>query len=609
MVIYQKRLVSSIHAIRKSLENRVRAIRNDAVAEDLPEEVQRLVPRYSTEPETLTGAERSRVERALETVTITLDRNQVDEELKRVEALWRQAKRIETDSKAELLREFVDGILEEDPEEKVLVFTEYTDTLEYLRDGILADHDVAQIYGDLDQGRRRREQEKFEEEANVMLATDAAQEGLDLQFAHIMVNYDLPWNPIRIDQRMGRLHRYGQEHTVEIKNLFFDDTRESEILELLLEKTDQIESDLGMRSDVLSRILEEIDLDGAIMAAIAEDRASEEVIGDIEATIEERKEAIRTVEDQFLIRDRFDLSEEDQEIVDVIERSQDGEVSESDVRGLVRESFEEFDGTVAGVRLGPARAEGDVFRLNVPDVLSGDRVAGQYQRVTFSKEVAMEEEDVEFVSLDHPLVQSLVDICLDESRVPGELTAKVATNDEEAPGILFNYRLGYVSGAGEAVTEKFVRLYVDSKGNVTTDVPEFESTLSPEEATSHKSIWHLASVAKELHRTAEMGAWTEVESFAEEAREEREREGNIKRRHTERYFEERIGEWRERLETYRQQAEEGEDMSVSIGNAESELEKSRRERDRELDRLEEERHVTPEEPELVTAAFVVSPDN
>jgi superfamily II DNA/RNA helicase len=136
-----------------------------------------------------------------------------------------------------------------------------------------------------------------------MLATDAAQEGFDLQFAHIVVNYDLPWNPIRIDQRMGRLHRYGQEHTVEIKNLFFDDTRESEILELLLEKTDQIESDLGMRSDVLSRILEEIDLDGAIMAAIAEDRASEEVIGDIEATIEERKEAIRTVEDQVLIRD------------------------------------------------------------------------------------------------------------------------------------------------------------------------------------------------------------------------------------------------------------------------------------------------------------------
>jgi len=86
------------------------------------------------------------------------------------------------------------------------------------------------VYGDLNQDRRRREMEKFEEEANIMLATDAAQEGLNLQFAHIMVNYDLPWNPIRIDQRMGRLHRYGQEHTVEIRNLFFKDTRERDSL-------------------------------------------------------------------------------------------------------------------------------------------------------------------------------------------------------------------------------------------------------------------------------------------------------------------------------------------------------------------------------------------
>ena len=437
MVIYQKRLVSSIYAIRKSLENRMQAIQNDAVAEDLPDDVQELESRYRTEPETLTDAERSRVERALETVTFTLDRKQVDEELRRVKALWKQAKRIETDSKAELLRDFIGGILAEDPNEKVLVFTEYTDTLEYLRDEVLADHDVAQIYGDLDQGRRRREQEKFEEEANVMLATDAAQEGLNLQFAHVMVNYDLPWNPIRIGQRMGRLHRYGQEHTVEIKNLFFDDTRESEILELLLEKTDRIESDLGMRSDVLGRILEEVDLDGAIMATIARDRATEEVIGDIEATIEERKEAIETVENQFLIRDQFDLSEEDQEILDVIEWSQGGEVSEADIERLVRDFFEEFGGAITGVRPGPARAAGDVFRLDVPDVLSGDRVAGHYQQATFSKEIAMDGDEIEFVSLDHPLVQSLIDICLGTDRVPGELTAKVAMDDEATPGVLF----------------------------------------------------------------------------------------------------------------------------------------------------------------------------
>ncbi|MDL0135827.1 helicase-related protein [Halobacterium salinarum] len=605
MVIYQKRLVSSIYAIRKSLENRMRAIQNDAVAEELPDDVQDLIPRYSTEPETLTDAERARVEEALETVTITLNRSKIQQELNRVKQLWQQAKNIETDSKARLLRQFVDRILSEDPDEKILIFTEYTDTLEYLRDEVFPEHDIAQVYGDLDQDRRREEMEKFEQEANLMLATDAAQEGLNLQFAHIMVNYDLPWNPIRIDQRMGRLHRYGQEHTVEIRNLFFANTRESEILNLLIEKTNQIESDLGMRSDVLGRVLEDVDLDETIMAAIAEDEPTEQVVADVEATIEERKDAIQTVEDDFLIRDRFDLSGEDDEILDVIERSQHGEVSEDDIETLVRVFFDEFGGTITGVRPGPARTEGDVFQLDVPDVLNGNHIQRRYARATFTKEIAIEEDDIEFISLDHPLVQSLIEFCLDSERVQGQVATKVAANDARAPGILFNYRLGYVSGAGDVVTEKFVPLYATLDESITTEVPEFVETMPPEDAASHPDCEQLAAAVEGLHQAAEMEAWTQVESFAQEARSERERDIEIKREHAERYFAEQIEEWEERLETYQQRAEQGRDMSAPIGNAKQKLESLRRERKAELAQLDEEQHVTPEEPDLVTAAFVV----
>ena len=606
MVIYQKRLVSSIYAIRKSLENRMRAIQNDAVAEDLPDEVQDLIPRYSTEPETLTDAERAQVEEALETVTITLNQSQVQQELDRVKQLWQQAKNIETDSKARLLRQFVDRILSEDADEKILIFTEYTDTLEYLRDEVFADHDVAQVYGDLKQSRRREEMSKFEEDANLMLATDAAQEGLNLQFAHIMVNYDLPWNPIRIDQRMGRLHRYGQEHTVEIRNLFFADTRESEILNVLIEKTNQIESDLGMRSDVLGRVLEDIDLDETIMAAIAEAEPTERVVADVEATIEEKREAIQTVENEFLIRDRFDLSGEDDEILDVIERSQHGEVSEEDIETLVRVFFDEFGGSIKGVRPGPARMEGDVFQLDIPEVLSGSQVARQLPRATFTKDIAIEEDDVEFISLDHPLVESLVEFCLDSDRIQGDIATKVAVTATRTPGILFNYRLGYVSGAGDVVTEKFVRLYARPDGSVTTEVPKLSKTAAPGEVSSSREVDRLSSMAENLYETAEMEAWTHVESFAKEARTEREREIEIKREHAERYFEEQITDWEERLEQYQQRAEQGTDMSAPIGNAKQKLETLRREREEELSRLEEEKHVTPQEPELVTAAYVVS---
>lgn len=607
MVIYQKRLVSSVYAIQKSLENRMRAIQSDSVEEDLPAEVKELLPRYSTEPETLTDAKRTRVEEALETVAVTLDQTKVQQELHRVKQLWQQAKAIETDSKAQILREFVDRLLAEDPDEKILIFTEYTDTLEFLRDQTFADFDVAQVYGDLDQSRRREELVKFEEEANLMLATDAAQEGLNLQFAHIMVNYDLPWNPIRIDQRMGRLHRYGQERTVEIRNLFFDDTRESEILNLLIERTDQIESDLGMRSEVLGRILEDIDLEETIMAAVTEEKPREEVVADIEATIEERKDAIETVEEEFLIRNRFDLSEEDKEVLDVIERSKDGEVSEADVELLVRLFFDEFGGSIKGVRPGPAREGGDVFQLEVPDVLSGNNVQRKYPQATFSKDVAMENDDVEFISLDHPLLQSLIDYCLDSTRVRGELTAKIPVTSEDAPGIVFTFRLGYVSGSGDAVTEKLVRFYVKDDGEIATEVPEFDDTIHPDDLSKYSDIEYLSSVGDEHHDRAIEEAWNEVESFADEARAEREREIDIKREHAERHFNEQIETWEERLAEYKERDRAGEDMSAPIGNAKQQLESLRRERKVELAKLEEERHVTPEEPELVSAIFVVEP--
>lgn len=100
-----------------------------------------------------------------------------------------------------------------------------------------------------------------------------------------------------------------------------------------------------------------------------------------------------------------------------------------------------------------------------------------------------------------------------------------------------------------------------------------------------------------------------VGAFAQEARTEREREIEIKREHAQRYFEEQIEEWEDRLATYQKQAKQGADMSAPIGNADQKLESLRRERDEELIRLEEEKHVTPQEPALVTATFVVSPQS
>jgi len=115
-------------------------------------------------------------------------------------------------------------------------------------------------------------------------------------------------------------------------------------------------------------------------------------------------------------------------------RSQHGDVSEDDIEVLVREFFDEFGGDIRGVRPGPARAGGDVFQLDVPDVLSGDQVAGRYEQATFTRQVAMEEDDVDFIALDHPLVQSLIEFCLDSNRIDGQVAVKVASDGESGPG-------------------------------------------------------------------------------------------------------------------------------------------------------------------------------
>ena len=226
----------------------------------------------------------------------------------------------------------------------------------------------------------------------------------------------------------------------------------------------------------------------------------------------------------------------------------------------------------------------------MPGVLTGDQADQQYERATFARDVAIEHDEVSSIALNHPLAQTVVDYCLDGDRVQDQVGAKVAA-DDVSPGILFRYRPGYVTGSGEAVTEKFVQLYATQDSTVTTDVPAIEETLSPDKV-DRPAIERLATSASSLHGAVGAEAWTQVEGFAQEARDGREREVSIKRQHAEKHFSERINTGEERLETYQRRADEGADMSAPIGNARRNLEELRRERDQELTQLEEDKHVT-----------------
>jgi superfamily II DNA or RNA helicase len=606
MVLYQKRLVSSIYAIQQSLRNRMESIKaGGADLGDLSELTKSLLDEYRDNPELLTEAQRERVEEELGAAAASGDPDKIEQELEMVRDLYNQAKAIKVDSKAERLREYVDGILEEDPDEKILIFTEYTDTLEYLKGQVFGDRDIAEIYGDLSQTQRQQQFEKFEGPANVMLATDAAREGLNLQFAHIMVNYDLPWNPTRIDQRIGRLHRYGQDETVEIRNLFFKDTRESIILERLLEKIDEIEETLGMSSDVLGLVLEDVDLEEQIMSALARGENPEQVVDDLETIVEEQEEAVRRVDDELLIRDKFDLSKEDRDVLDIVKESAEDTVSEADVAYLVRTVCQEFGGGIKNVRPGPADDGGDVFDLVVPDQLTGNDVKRRYDGATFDRENALADESLEFITLDHSVVRAMMAYCLDTDAIGGQAAVLTGGENLETPGLLCHYRIGYLSGTGDTVTEELVQVYVTPDG--TTRVEDIDTTggLPSSAVDGHPSISAISSQAETLLSKADDVAWELIDDLAKEARADREREVRIRREHAQNYFKYRMEDLEERIDQFKKRDRAGEDMRAVLAKHQSQLAELREKKNAEMARLENEKQVVPDEPDLVNMAVVV----
>ena len=170
------------------------------------------------------------------------------------------------------MRNTLDRLEEDFPGEKILIFTESRDTLEHLqKNSVEWGYTVTVIHGGLRLEERIEAESEFKNRTQILIATEAAGEGINLQFCHLMINYDLPWNPNRLEQRMGRIHRYGQTKECYVVNLVAEDTREGMVLKALLDKIDEIKSALGSDKvfDVLSEVLYGVNLSQLLLEAAA----------------------------------------------------------------------------------------------------------------------------------------------------------------------------------------------------------------------------------------------------------------------------------------------------------------------------------------------------
>jgi len=289
VAVLQRRLASSTYAMLESLRRRKQRV-TEGVPTDgqMPLSVDRIESYFdtSTADENETAGEGFETEESMENQALLLARpsnaTQLKKELEYIDlvtSLGEQVRELQQETKFLKLRELIESA--EFRNQQLLIFTEHRDTLEYLRQRLEAlgyTGQLAYIHGGMDVEERedqriffmpanfRREQGIKNPDAptaRIMLATDAAGEGINLQFAWLMMNFDIPWNPARLEQRMGRLHRFGQRHAeVRIFNMVAEGTREGDVLSTLLTKLDEARKDLCSDKvfDVIGQQLEEVSL-------------------------------------------------------------------------------------------------------------------------------------------------------------------------------------------------------------------------------------------------------------------------------------------------------------------------------------------------------------
>ena len=294
VAVFQRRLASSAHAMMESLRRRREKLLNQEASPQSMDKIAAFLD-LSTAEENESGKPGWEGDESLEDSALALAQPEgklLSKEIEIIDgvlALGEQVKLTQQEAKFLKLRELVESA--DFHHHQLLIFTEHRDTMEYLRQRFEAlgyTGQVASIHGGMDVEEReaqriffmppaeRRKQALPDPDAphaRLMLATDAAGEGLNMQFAWVMVNYDIPWNPARLEQRMGRLHRFGQTHDeVRIFNLVAEGTREGDVLATLLAKLDEARKELCTDKvfDVIGQQLQDISLRDLLREAMYE---------------------------------------------------------------------------------------------------------------------------------------------------------------------------------------------------------------------------------------------------------------------------------------------------------------------------------------------------
>ncbi len=428
MAMLQRRFASSIYAVHRSLE-RMRDKRKK-ILED-PREYLRKQLEIPEDLDDLPEEEREEYIEDIENAAISFDPTLLKEEILQIGRLIDQARALEHREVESKLVKLKNVLAEQDifsnPTMKLLIFTEHKDTLDYLaadgKDGRPLGKlrewglKVTQIHGGMKVGDRDTPgtrifaEREFREDAQILVATEAAGEGINLQFCWLMINYDIPWNPVRLEQRMGRIHRYGQEHNCLIFNFAALNTREGRVLQKLLERLSEIRKELG--TDHVFDVVGEVFPSNLLEKLFREMYAKRTDLPNIEARIVREVDAdrFRKITNSTL----EGLAKRELNLGAIV-----GKSAEARERRLIPEVIEDFftaAAPISGVNPRPVTKDSHVYRIGrIPRTLHpiGERLEGrfgklgrEYQKVVFDKSLLPQDATLEWVTPGHPLFETV----------------------------------------------------------------------------------------------------------------------------------------------------------------------------------------------------------
>ncbi len=477
LMTLQRRLASSPEAIfqsivgrRERLEKRLRETRLQMRGETAKVAIGDAEPRlsdadlddmYDDAPQT----EREAVEQALtDNSTAARTVEELELEITRLKGLEAQAKAVclsRSDAKWNQLTSILDDPLMVDDQghrRKLVVFTEFKATLCYLAERIRTRlgraEAVAEIHGGVSREDRRRIVHAFMNDPTllVLVANDAAGEGVNLQRAHLMVNYDLPWNPNRLEQRFGRIHRIGQDEVCHLWNLVAKDTREGDVYFTLLHKLEQEREALGGKVfDVLGQLFEDRALADLLMEAIRYGN-DPEVRARLQRSVDnalDRDRLRQLLDVRALVHNQMDTTKI-QAIREDMERASARRLQPHHIQAFFSEAFARLGGQMS-------RREAGRFEIkHVPTAIrdrdrqigTGAPVLKRYERVCFEKDKVDAQPRALLVCPGSPLLDATLDLILERHRDILKRGAVLVDDqdDGERPRLLFYLEHAVVDG-------------------------------------------------------------------------------------------------------------------------------------------------------------------